>query len=293
MLRLFGAFLVLKGDECWRIVRNARSRLGYLPHDCRMLTLHIMRPVKQILSAAHLEAFSRSLTHQELVQFIDDLNEAVVGVTISQVKISARTQPLIDQLDAIWATAKGIPPVDTQSRFGNAAFRDFYDAIDVRGIVPEAYAEEVGTYLQESWGNRERIDYGSGMELNFLCWLYCHVKLGLVGKEDYAYLVLGVFWRYIQVMRYLQSTYWLEPAGSHGVWGLDDYQFLPFLWGAAQLSGESYKDELIRSQASTAKVHTQPRSPRSVLVRLHVPFLYRFYKLDQNRITAMAFAHVG
>lgn len=228
-----------------------------------------MRPSKQILSTAHLRAFQRSSTHADILAFVTDLDNAVVGVKLGDAEV-LDTRPLLDMIDAVDTIAQQTPPIDNaQSRFGNPAFQTFYDKVKESSpslhasLVPAEHIEEVSTYFEESWGNRQRVDYGSGMEYNFLCWMcvscvgplarararsvnstnshrLCLVKLGVVQAS--LALVLRVFWRYIQVMRRLQSTYWLEPAGSHGVWGLDDYQFLPFLWGAGQLRGVSTID---------------------------------------------------
>ncbi|KIJ25909.1 hypothetical protein M422DRAFT_77038 [Sphaerobolus stellatus SS14] len=207
-------------------------------------------PRKGILSKADLDAFQKSETHKTVISYIEALNESVVGVKLTdECTTSAGVEAILSVLQKVQDLALATPPVDNAgSRFGNPAFRTFYDKLAEAAPVlhaelpglPSESIKEVSVYFQEAWGSRTRIDYGSGMELNFLCWLICLQKLGVVHESDARALVLRVFWRYIEVMRVLQSSYWLEPAGSHGVWGLDDYHFLPFLFGAAQLKGHKY-----------------------------------------------------
>ncbi|KAH9034706.1 Phosphotyrosyl phosphatase activator [Lactarius pseudohatsudake] len=192
------------------------------------------RPLqKAILSKEQLEAFQASSTYASITSYLTDECAGSQGITA-----------LLEVLDRVEALARETPPVDNAtSRFGNPAFKTFYDKVQQTApqlheslpAFPSEAIPEVSGYFVESWGNRTRVDYGSGMELNFLCWLLCLERMGVVHESDHVALVIRVFWRYVQVMRTLQSMYWLEPAGSHGVWGLDDYHFLPFLFGSAQL----------------------------------------------------------
>lgn len=98
---------------------------------------------------------------------------------------------------------------------------------------------ELSGYLEDSFGNSQRVDYGTGHETTFFVFLCCLYKALVLKKEDIPAVILLVFPAYLKVVRHLQTVYWLEPAGSHGVWCLDDYQLLPFLFGSAQLIGNA------------------------------------------------------
>lgn len=90
--------------------------------------------------------------------------------------------------------------------------------------------------MSESFGNSVRIDYGTGHELSFIFFLCALFKAEIFTEEDSVACALRLFNSYLIFVRRLQKEYHLEPAGSQGVWSLDDFQFVPFVWGSAQLS---------------------------------------------------------
>lgn len=101
------------------------------------------------------------------------------------------------------------------------------------------------------------MDYGTGHETSFALFL---LSLTLVRffqpiETEERELVLRVFVRYQYLCWKLQDTYRLEPAGSHGVWGLDDSSFLGYIFGSAQLRG--FPHSFCRSSHS----HTQHLRP--------------------------------
>ncbi len=211
-------------------------------------------PSRRILTRRDHGLFLASPSYNTIVGWMFGLADAVVdtpcsAAAVNDAALSEPVRTLLRILDEAESFTKISPPNEQGgSRFGNKAFRGFLDLVDTHadgwhkqlGLDNGAAVAEASAYLTESFGNRNRIDYGSGHELNFAVWLLCLYKLRVVQPADLPALVLRVFARYLDVMRAVQMLYYLEPAGSHGVWGLDDYQFLPFLWGAAQLLHHPY-----------------------------------------------------
>jgi serine/threonine-protein phosphatase 2A activator len=221
------------------------------------------KPVKKIHDGADVSFFFSSLAYRDIVTFMLQLNRSMVPRKIqidgksavqswpigsTQVVFSDavnKLRALMKQLEIFISEA---PPDTGPRRFGNVSFRKWHKLVEERiaDLLKEnmpsdilAASEEVEMYLLGSFGSPQRLDYGTGHELSFLAFLGCLWKLNFFqisdpGVEERG-IVLGVFQPYLSLVRKLIKTYTLEPAGSHGVWGLDDNSFLPYVFGSAQL----------------------------------------------------------
>ena len=175
----------------------------------------------------------------------------------SEVQFSKTVLRLRSMLEALDQIIDEVPPDTGPRRFGNASFRKWYEAVEQRSTdllaqaLPDTVLEyaakrgsgttpqdEILSYFLGGFGSAQRLDYGSGHELSFLAFLGCIWKLGGFafsnsGNEERG-IILGVIDPYLSLIRRLIKTYTLEPAGSHGVWGLDDHSFIPYIFGSAQ-----------------------------------------------------------
>ena len=210
-----------------------------------------MVPSRRILSPADHQSFLKSPTCTLVTAFVFGVSDSVQDRSASSLKESDMTPTVKTVLQVVAEVEKVLdrcPPEDTGSRFGNPVFRTFLDEVEKAlpewhaqlGLTDKQQVEEVSGYLHNAFGNKRRIDYGSGHELNFFLWLLCLNRLSLLPPQTFPSLALAVLPAYLNLMRRIQGAYYLEPAGSHGVWGLDDYQFLPFLFGASQLLHHAY-----------------------------------------------------
>jgi serine/threonine-protein phosphatase 2A activator len=233
------------------LVRAAEPRW---PPAIPDIATHAFRPAAKCVDGPPaLRRFLESEPAAAFLSFLLALGAAARGRPLSApVAASPAVQSLVALLDELDAWVDEVPPARHSVRYGNPAYREWHARLAARapGLLAAALPPgalrgraalaELAPYLADAFGNATRIDYGTGHEAAFAALLFCLARAGAFTESDAPALALRALPRYLALARRLQTTYWLEPAGSHGVWGLDDYQFLPFLVGAAQLEGHAW-----------------------------------------------------
>ncbi|KAL1902123.1 Serine/threonine-protein phosphatase 2A activator 1 [Ceratocystis pirilliformis] len=141
---------------------------------------------------------------------------------------------------------------------------------------PMTALDELASYFIGGWGSAERLDYGTGHELSFLAFLGGLWKLGFFadGEQDGPIeraIVFGIFEPYLVLVRKIILLYRLEPAGSHGVWGLDDHFFLPYIFGSAQLTRPIMASEPMPLEGSVRSAPRPSSITDSTAVATHAP----------------------
>ncbi|KAI9732778.1 MAG: Serine/threonine-protein phosphatase 2A activator 1 [Cirrosporium novae-zelandiae] len=257
------------------------------------------QPIKRIHEGEDVSKFLVSRAHTDLMIFILQLNKAMFPCYDAEGKIKSwelnsphvRLSECVQQLQILLSKLEGYIeealPDPGPRRFGNISFRKWHNLLETRvsSLLDECLPQkisnigqhsnlgpkiELGSYLLGSFGSPQRLDFGTGHELSFLAFLGCIWKLGGFadsknGEEERG-ILLGVLETYLQLCRHLIKIYTLEPAGSHGVWGLDDHFFLPYIFGSAQLSAPISEQGQIPTEGSLPDAPDPPSVVKPVVV---------------------------
>ncbi|KAL0265790.1 UNVERIFIED_CONTAM: hypothetical protein PYX00_011505 [Menopon gallinae] len=220
--------------------------------------------------------FPATKAYSKIYKFILDIDKCIR--TAPQCT-NSRVATLLDSIDQIVANTA---LEDRRDRFANPAVKKFHAAL-------QSLAIDVDTdvYIKNAFGNAVRLDYGTGHELNFLCFLYTLVQQGLVEMCE----VFTAMCHYFRVVRNLIRKFSIEPAGSHGLWGLDDYQFLPFLLGSSELHSSACVLDNLKSSCYKEAVDfiKETKGKGGIPIEFVAPKLYSMRNLKWTDVNVRLF----
>lgn len=233
------------------------------------------KPSKKIFDGSDLPNFRRSIAYANIQDSIKrivfsvksyDLPKGVVNLelvsrkpegstrlppttTLSQDKTTEESKNLsviIEMLQKYTDLVKEVPPLEGPRRFGNLAFKEWFkkleaclnedlNKLEIKSNDKEGFLVELSYYIHGAFGSNVRLDYGTGHELSFVAFIGALLRYNIF-EGITAQQLLCVFVKYYDLVRTLILTYTLEPAGSHGVWGLDDHFHFIYILGAAQFN---------------------------------------------------------
>ena len=155
---------------------------------------------KEINSTSQLVTFQKTKAHSIILDFIQKVN----FIESSNLPKSTQVNSVLAILSSINSISDSIFPLPDSQRYGNKAFKLVFDEIVNQH---SSSSQDLSHYIQFSFGDPIRLDYGTGHELNFIAFLY-----GSLTDSDLSW-VRHIFTVYLKVVRSIIARFKLEPAG--------------------------------------------------------------------------------
>lgn len=237
-------------------------------------------PEKRIYTGDDLKPFRQSLAFLRLEKAILTIAQRISNVEIID---NPATSPPVAAICSVISDLSKLhletPPIVGPRRFGNLAARDWHSKINsqimniinlhLSPTIPtdidiDDFLHESTPYLLNSFGSGTRLDYGTGHELSFISWLGSLFMTHILPLDTPGDQLLWILLKYYDLVKSLILSYTLEPAGSHGVWGLDDHFHLSYFFGACQMI--SYNDVFPSLETLNAEFTRVDNLPNNVAI---------------------------
>ncbi|KAH8347441.1 hypothetical protein KR059_010731, partial [Drosophila kikkawai] len=200
-------------------------------------------PVKQVRGDSDLFRWVRSQAYRDLIAYINNTSLALQGRRLTEsFPVSEEMQRLCDMFDDLERPLAKHTDTSASSKVSVsylAWLRHMFQIVlrQLAGAVSGEkcmHIHELGEYLRRSFGNATTLEFGPGNELMFLFFLCGLFRADILRARDTVAAALMLFYRYIHLVRRLIAIYNL-PISRNPRCAIEDYFFVPYLWGAAQL----------------------------------------------------------